>query len=167
MYARFPDRAAFNELLQMYMQQTAAAAAQTGAPLNIQFLPQKPKQPSFFMRGSASAASSSFAPAIAGQMAEAQQAEFGPGASPLGEPLIYSATGATQTPQQRRRETEQAFAQGAFRDRPQLALPMSRHQADMHKAREVIMASHFNTGVPVGAMLTDPRGAAYRRIARK
>ena len=141
------------------MQQTAAAAAQTGAPLNIQFLPQKPKQPSFFMRGAASSRL-----AIEDQMAEAQRAEFGTPAGPLGEPMVYVPGGESMTIGTRRQQMQAAFDQGAFR--PQLALGMSRHQADMHKARESIMASHYNTGVPVGAMKTDPRGAAYRRIAR-
>jgi hypothetical protein len=161
MYARTPDRDAFNELLRMYMEYTRQAARQANADLNIQFFPQQPKRPSFFMRGSAS----SFAPAIEGQMAEAQQAEFGPGASPLGEPLIYSATGAPQTPQQRRQQMEQAFTQGQFR--PQLALPMSAVQAGMLRAREHQFVRASNTNVPVGGMLTDPRGAAYRKPARR
>ena len=106
--------------------------------------------------------------AIEDQMAEAQRAEFGTPAAPLGEPMVYVPGGGEMSIGARRRQMKEqqraAFEQGAYR--PQLALPMSRHQADMHKAREVIMASHYNTGVPVGAMKTDPRGAAYRRIAR-
>ena len=62
-------------------------------------------------------------------------------------------------------EQRAAFEQGAYR--PQLALPMSSVQAGMLRARENQFERAYNTNVPVGGMKTDPRGAAYRRIARK
>ena len=158
MYARFPDREAFNELLRMYMQQMRQAAAQMNADPHIEFLPQRPKTPSFFMRGSATPL------AIEDQMAEAQRAEFGTPAAPLGDPTVYVPGGESMSIGERRKQMEAAFHQGAFRQ--PLALPMSAQQAGMLRARENQFARAYNTNVPVGAMKTDPRGAAYRRIAR-
>ena len=111
------------------------------------------------MRGSASSRL-----AIEDQMAEAQRAEFGTPAAPVGEPMVYVPGGESMSIGERRKQMEAAFHQGAFRQ--PLALPMSAQQAGMLRARENQFARAYNTNVPVGAMKTDPRGAAYRRIAR-
>ena len=97
-------------------------------------------------------------------MAEAQRAEFGTPAAPLGEPTVYVPGGESMSIGERRKQMEAAFHQGAFRQ--PLALPMSNVQAGMLRAREAGFERSYGTSVPVGAMKPDRRGAAYRKVAR-